>query len=187
MKLFISYRSLDSAKVDTVVSRLRSLKNEDGTPAYSIWQDKTDIVEGQDWWRAIVDAIIDCQVFVFMVSRESVISKNCLAELTYARKRNRHSLPFVIEGEIRYNATTGKNDLDYWEQLPTEITDNRAQFLFHESVSFVKKLEIACQEFTKKGFRDLEEPFPPDPRTLDETTAQQQSMTKPVTSQDAGS
>jgi hypothetical protein len=36
IKLFISYRSLDSAKVDTLVARMKSLKNADGTPRY-VW------------------------------------------------------------------------------------------------------------------------------------------------------
>src|SRR5882724_10752675 len=98
-KLFISYRSLDSAKVDTLVARLRSLTHSDGTPLYQIWQDKSDIVPGQDWWKAIVQGIIDCDVFVFMVSHESVQNVNCRAELSYARKRNRAIIPLVLEGE----------------------------------------------------------------------------------------
>ena len=80
-KLFISYRSLDSAKVDAMMARLRSLKNEDGTLRYSVWQDKTSIPDGQDWWQSVVDAIINCDVFVFIISQVSLQSIICRAEL----------------------------------------------------------------------------------------------------------
>src|SRR5690242_8538981 len=107
-KLFISYRSLNSAKVDMLVTRLRLLKNPDDTPVYDVWQDKTHIMPGDDWWRSIGQAIIDCQIFVFMVSAESCRNINCRAELSYARKRNRPVLPVVLENEFIYRPETGK-------------------------------------------------------------------------------
>ena len=110
MKLFISYRSSDSVKVDRIVNHLRSLQNS----SYQIWQDKFGIFPGEDWWESIVNAIIDCNAFLFMVSRESVQSINCKAELSYARKRNRPIVPIVLEGEFIYNPKSGKNDIDYW-------------------------------------------------------------------------
>lgn len=77
MKLFVSYRSTDSKHVDPIVARLRSI-------GYDVWQDKTSIPPGQDWWEAICEGIVSCDVFVFMVSEESVKSFACLAELSYA-------------------------------------------------------------------------------------------------------
>ena len=96
IKLFISYRSTDSAKVDTIASNLTSLKNEDGTARYSTWQDKKNMPVGQDWWESIVDAIIGCDVFVFFISQEALKSDVCKAELAYARKRNRPIIPIVL-------------------------------------------------------------------------------------------
>ncbi len=169
-KLFISYRSLDSAKVDTLVARLRSLKNADGSPRYTTWQDKTDIPVGQDWWKAIVRAIIDCEIFVYMLSRESAQNVNCRAELSYARKRNRPIIPIVLEGEFEFNPKTGKNDILYWEQIPEELKDGRFQFLFYEGVSFVEQLNQAVEKLAGEGFRDLYAPEPPDPRHVDDAT-----------------
>lgn len=172
MKLFISYRSLDSVKVDTIVSRLRNMQPVDGIPNFVPWQDKYGIVDGHDWWEAIVNAIIDCDVFVFMVSRESVQNVNCRAELNYARRRNRPILPIVLEGEYFYNATTGKNDIDYWEDLPDELNDIRAQFLFYEGTSFVQRLTQAVKlyQLEPQRWRDIPAERPQDPRlTADET------------------
>lgn len=166
MKLFISYRSSNSDRVDSIVTRLRTLRDDAGNPRYTIWQDKHDIPAGKDWWEAIVEAIIDCDVMLFMISRESVQNINCRAELSYARKRNRPIIPVVLENEFTYNPITGKNDIDYWKDVPTELTDLRAQFLFYEGASFVPRLETALTHIRQQPqrWRDIPAPMPPDPR-----------------------
>lgn len=169
-KLFISYRSLDSAKVDTLVARLRSLIKPDGTALYELWQDKDSIPAGKDWWKAILKGINDCDVFVFMVSRESVQNINCRAELSYARRRNRPIIPLVLEGEFVFNPVTGKNDISFWEYVPDELDNTRLQFLFYEGVSFVNKLNQSVNEFQSLGLRDIAVPEPPDPRHNNDDT-----------------
>lgn len=169
IKLFISYRSLDSAKVDAIVARLKTLTNPDGTPRYQIWQDKTGIRPAQDWWEAIVDAIIDCNVFVFMMSHESVKNTNCRAELNYARRRNRPVLPVVLEGEYVYNSITGKNDVSYGADIPDDLTDLRTQYLFYDGPAALQKFENAVTALQAEARRwiDLEAPRPRDPRDSD--------------------
>ncbi len=171
-KLFISYRSLDSAKVDMLIARLRSLQDANQQPLYGAWQDKDSIPSGQDWWQAIVDGIIECDYFVFMVSHESAQNKNCRAELSYARKRNRPIIPLVLEGEFTYNATTGKNDIGYWEAVPEELNDLRAQFLFYEGVKFVQQLATSIQAFEREPqrWRDTPADRPSDPRHASDAT-----------------
>jgi formylglycine-generating enzyme required for sulfatase activity len=173
MKLFVSYRSSNSDKVDTIVTRLRSPKDGGNTGRYAVWQDKDSIPPAMDWWEAIVNAIIDCDVMLFMVSRESVQNVNCRAELTYARKRNRAVVPVVLEGEFTYNPTTGKNDIDYWAHVPTELNDLRAQFLFYEGASFITKLETALDHIRQEPqrWRDIPAPKPPDPRPAAEANS----------------
>jgi hypothetical protein len=165
MKLFISYRSTNSDRVDSIITRLRSLKDA----PYSVWQDKDSIPAGKDWWEAIVEAIIDCEAFLFMVSRESVQNPNCRAELSYARKRNRFIVPIVLEGEFTYNPVTGKNDIDYWGQVPDELLAWRAQFLFYVGASFFQGLETALDQKRREPpeslrWRDMPAKKPPDPR-----------------------
>jgi formylglycine-generating enzyme required for sulfatase activity len=169
-KLFISYRSLDSAKVDALVARLRSLKNSDGSPRYDIWQDKTSIPVGHDWWKAIVQGIIDCDVFVYMLSSDSAQSINCRAELSYARRRNRPIIPLVLEGAFEFNPTTGKNDISYWEHIPQELNDGRFQFLFYEGTAFVSQIDAAVDRLVALRLPDLPAPEPPDPRDVDDAS-----------------
>ena len=136
-KLFISYRSLDSDKVDTIKTNLLS----DRTAQYSIWQDKDSISGGQDWWEQIVEGIEKCEVFIFAVSRASLDSVVCLAELNYAYKLNCPIIPVVLEGEFFYDPATGKNNIDYWENIPKEIANT--QFLFYKGTSFYNDLKEA--------------------------------------------
>ena len=84
--------------MDTIVTRLRSLRDDDNLLRHSIWQDKDSISPGQDWWEAIVEAIIECEVFLFMLSSQSIQNVNCRAELSYARKRNR---PIVFRSHLK--------------------------------------------------------------------------------------
>jgi formylglycine-generating enzyme required for sulfatase activity len=171
LKLFISYRSLDSAKVDAIVSRLGSLKNEDETARYIPWQDKTGIPGAKDWWEAIVDAIIDCDVFVFNISQEALKSDVCRAELSYARKRNRPIIPVVLEGEFSFNDKTGKNEISYWKDIPAELNDLRAQFLFYDGSSFFQRFDRSLAEFMREPqkWRDIPASRPGDPREGSET------------------
>ncbi|MBL8120944.1 MAG: toll/interleukin-1 receptor domain-containing protein, partial [Anaerolineae bacterium] len=93
-KLFISYRSSDAHKVDKIARDLGLLQHADGTPRYTTWQDKLNLPPASPhWWDAIVDAIEGCDVFVFHMSRESLQSAVCLAELDYAHNRNRPIIP----------------------------------------------------------------------------------------------
>ena len=163
---FISYASLDSSKVDTIVSRLRSLNNVGNYSHYEIWQDKYNVRDGQDWWEEIVNAIINCDVFVFMISSKSVMNNNCRAELSYARRHNRPILPLVLDGEFFYNGVTGKNDIAYWSDIPQELDDLRSQFLFYEGTSFVQRVEAATLEFIResKRWRDIPAGRPAPPR-----------------------
>jgi formylglycine-generating enzyme required for sulfatase activity len=169
MKLFISYRSLDSAKVDPIVHRLRGLKNPDGTATFeSVWQDKDSIPAGQDWWQAIVQGITECHVMLFMVSQASVQSAPCRAELSYASRRNRFIIPVVLEGEFGYNRATAKFDIAYWNDIPAELNTVRAQFLWYEGGSFIPQLEQALSVYSARPLRDTPVAPPLDPRHASE-------------------
>jgi hypothetical protein len=130
LKIFIAYRSLDAVRVDTIVSRLSTLRDDDGGNLYDIWRDKTNLSVGSDWWQAILDAIENCDVFILMVSKESVKSPYCRAEVAYAYALNIPILPLVLEGEWFDNQVVNKDDIDYWSDVPKEIIRLNLQFIF---------------------------------------------------------
>jgi hypothetical protein len=166
-KLFISCRSTDSAKVDGIVSGLSTIKNEGGKPRYVLWQDKHNIPAGKDWWEAIVEAIIECDVFVFCISKAALESEICKAELAYAFECNCPILPIILEGEYFFHELKGRHEITYLDKIPVVLTDSRLQFLFYDGTSFFTKFDRAVEEFkrTKHRRQRFSRPQPTDPRS----------------------
>ncbi len=163
-KLFISYRSTDAAKVDKIARDLALLPYEDGTPRYMTWQDKHNLPPASPhWWDAIVDAIIDCDMFVFNLSRASLQSEVCRAELHYAHKRNRPIIPVVLDNEFTLNVQSGKYDLpkDTWALVPDWLGER--QFLFYVATEFYSKFQTAVEMFERNWPRDINAPRPLNP------------------------
>jgi len=86
--------------------------------------------------------------------------------LRYARERNRPIIPVILEGEYLYNEHTGKYDIAYWDKIPSELNELRAQFLFYEGAAFFPKFEKAIAELMRQPhrWRDIKRPRPTDPR-----------------------
>lgn len=163
-KLFISYRSSDSAKVDKISRDLSLLKHDDGTPRFTTWQDKHNLPPASpNWWDAIVDAIGDCDVFVFHLSNASLQSEVCRAELEYARKRNRPIIPVVLDGEFFLHPQSGKYDLppDTWALVPEWL--GQTQFIFYISTEFYSRFQTAIAYFERNWPRDISVPRPLNP------------------------
>jgi|GEM_PF-2472635 len=161
-KLFISYRSTDTAKVDKIAQDLRLLKFENGLPRYATWQDKIDLPPASpNWWDSIVDAIIDCDVFVFHMSEASLQSNVCQAELNYAHRRNRPIVPIVLEDEFYLDASSGKYNIKYWNFVPEWLRD--VQFLFYTGTDFYKHFQKAIETFERKWPRDVKVKRPMNP------------------------
>ena len=162
--LFIGYRSSDAAKVDRIARDLTLLRHDDGTPRYTTWQDKHNLPPASpNWWNAIVDAIEKCEVFVFHLSRTSLTSEVCLAELEYAHKRNRPIIPVVLDGEFFLNTVSGKYDLpgETWKLVPEWLRD--AQMLFYVETDFYRLFQDALAVFERNWPRDIPAPRPPNP------------------------
>ncbi len=170
-KLFISYRSLDSKIVDACLEQIEALKDEHGNPRYTVWIDRRSIPIGKDWWQSIVKGIrSECEVFVFMVSQESVRSENCRVELHFARQLNRPIMPIVLPEAYDYNLIKDKRDLKIADQdIPEELKDGRFQFLFYRGSGFAGEFDRGLQGLLKQGWREFPVPDDPADPTLKET------------------
>jgi DNA helicase II / ATP-dependent DNA helicase PcrA len=168
-RLFISYRSSDAAKVDKIARDLGLLKYDDGTPRYIPWQDKHSLPPASpNWWDAIVDAIMDCDMFVFNLSWASLQSEVCRAELDYAHKRNRPIIPVVLDGEFILNSQSGKYDLleATWALIPDWLGES--QFLFYVGTGFYNQVQEAVEGFERRWPRDINvlRPMNPDSKSI---------------------
>lgn len=161
-KLFISYRSSDHRDVDHIAEQLRSRVHDDATPKYTTWQDKHDLTGAKSWWDGIVDAIIDCDVFVFHLSEDYMDSRVCLAELNYAIERNLPIVPVVLDTAYYIDPRTNKPDIKFWSEIPEWL--GKYQFIFYNDDDFLYRFDRAIAEFEKNWSRqiDVRRPLNPD-------------------------
>jgi uncharacterized protein len=89
-KIFISYSRTDRETVDFLVPRIRNVYGDD-----SYWYD-TGIQGGNDWWKTIESEIQVCQVFLFLMSDNSVRSQYCIDELRKALQHRKSVLQVLL-------------------------------------------------------------------------------------------
>lgn len=90
MKVFVSHaqRNADSAELAGLIRDLNRLST-------SVWIDQ-DLTGGQPWWDQILEEIRACDVFILVVTNESIQSKPCEAEVNWAIANKRPILPIKI-------------------------------------------------------------------------------------------
>jgi formylglycine-generating enzyme required for sulfatase activity len=151
-RLFISYRSKDSAQVDRIAHHLRLLTYDDGTARYIPWQDKRDLTSGvTNWWDAILDAIEASDLFVFHLTLESVKSELCRAELDYAYQLNLPIVVVVLEGAYTSISESGNYQVkdEIQALLPKWI--HQTQWLFyHGPAEFFIRFQTAVEYHERK-------------------------------------
>ncbi len=88
MGVFMSYSSRDK---ETVTRLTQDLQDADE----HVWLDQR-LAGGDAWWRAILEQIRGCDVFVFALSQNSIQSKPWQAELRYAQDLKLPILPVQV-------------------------------------------------------------------------------------------
>jgi hypothetical protein len=89
-QIFISYSRADRQFVDNFVPLIQRVYGND-----SLWYDDR-IHGGADWWQLILNEIARCNLFVYLISNESLESPYCQAELREALRLNKQILPVIV-------------------------------------------------------------------------------------------
>lgn len=107
MTVFVSYSSADDDAVTALVADLQMAR-------HTVWLDR-NLKGGQAWWAAILENIRGCSVFVFALSENSLTSKPCRAEASYAQALGIPVLPVQIGevGSYRSNPIFATQVIDY--------------------------------------------------------------------------
>lgn len=129
--IFISYGHTDRASLNILAPQLQHVYG-DG----SYWYD-TAIPGGKDWWDTIKIEIESCQVFLFLMSDQSVASTYCLDELRTALQHRKEVLQVLLPTLT----------IKYEDALPSDL---HAQLKVEQYVDLRNELD-AAQEY----FRDL--------------------------------
>lgn len=87
-QIFISYKRSDREFVDTLIPLIRE--------KYDVWFDE-EIIGGTNWWEKILKEIADCDLFIYLISDESLESPYCQSEFLEALRLRKQFLPVVIK------------------------------------------------------------------------------------------
>ncbi len=85
---FISYSRADSSFVAEFVALLEG-------SGFKIWYDQ-HIRGGDDWWQLILHQIAEADVFIYLLSNDSLESEYCRSEFLEAIRLNKRVLPIVV-------------------------------------------------------------------------------------------
>ncbi len=89
-KVFISYSRDDAT--GSIESLVDALSRGGG---HEVFHDRS-IAPGQAWWDTILGWIRDCDMFLFVLSEDSLQSEPCKAEREYAQALEKVTVPVVI-------------------------------------------------------------------------------------------
>ncbi len=92
LKIFISYSHIDRDDCSQIAQFLGKY--------HEVWWDKEDIRPGSDWSDAINRGIRNCDVFLFLASRNSAVSPYCALEVKTAIQHKKVIIPVMRENII---------------------------------------------------------------------------------------
>lgn len=89
-RIFISYSRADRQFIDQFIPLIRRVYGNDSV------RFDDDIHGGVDWWQMILNEIEKCDIFVYLISNESLESPYCQAELHEALRLKKQILPVIV-------------------------------------------------------------------------------------------
>ncbi len=94
-KIFISYNRESKESAKKLAESLASMR-------FDAWYDH-ELSGGQVWWNEILQSIRNCDVFIFLLSVDSLNSEACKREWGYAEALGKCILPVLIDKEVNLN------------------------------------------------------------------------------------
>ena len=93
IRLFITYSHKDIKAKDQLITYLAAMKREG---LIKIWQDN-EILPGDTWRDSIFKNLAETDILLYLVSADSLASKNCNKELVEALNTNVRVIPIILE------------------------------------------------------------------------------------------
>jgi hypothetical protein len=103
---FISYSRRETPFVDSLLDAIED-------HGYDAWLDYQDMVPGRPWQEQIVDAIRRADIFLLVVSYESMISKNVQLEYEEAIATGKRILLLIFQAQPLPEALHGREWIDF--------------------------------------------------------------------------
>lgn len=142
MKIFVSYARADKPYCIRIIETLH---------AHDVWYDQR-LYAGQDWWQEILRRLEWCEVFLYLLSPDSVTSQYCRRELELALRLKRDIIPVMITRD-----TVLPDNMRDWQYV--DLSDN----LTVENVSQLLNaiLMVERQKTSEPALADVAAPDSP--------------------------
>jgi formylglycine-generating enzyme required for sulfatase activity len=196
VRFFVSYSRVDNENgaVEQFVMKIRRVRRSD-----EVWWD--DELRGGDiWWQEIMQAIAECDVFIYLLSNESVSSSYCRAEYSEARRLRKPILTVQLRGrtdipeelrEIQYvDMTAGIKDGDALtslysalESMEQHIPKRRLRPLWNEPTPKPGVPSIREEKAAAPDAENIPLPDVPKARLIGEKEPTQPNLPRKVTAQ----
>jgi WD40 repeat protein len=90
---FVSYSRKDQVFVDKLDDAFKTSQRK-------VWIDRKEIRHTEEWLQAIYSGIEAADNFIFIISEDSVTSKNCGKEIAHAAKYNKRFVPVLYRNPL---------------------------------------------------------------------------------------
>lgn len=142
MKIFISYARVDKPFCMDFVNTLT---------AHDVWYDQR-LYAGQDWWKEILRRLEWCDLFIYLLSKESIASPYCRKELDIARKLDREILPVLID--VTSDIPADLENVQYVDMSDSLNADNVS--MLHNSIMLFERHNGNSSPQKKKVIQKLQ-------------------------------
>lgn len=131
LRVFVSYSHQDESYLVELEKHLSTLKREN---LISTWHDRK-IVPGQEWEKAIDDALQDSDVYVFLISPDFVASEYCIEkEVSVALEKHNSgqaiAIPIVVRSVDWLSTPLGRIQALPKDASPISVWDDKDQAWF---------------------------------------------------------
>jgi len=92
MNIFISYSRRNQQETSNISNDIEILGN-------NVWFDK-ELTGGENWWEKILENIRQSDIFIFVLSRESLNSSACQSEYKYAEALRKPIIPLLVDEKV---------------------------------------------------------------------------------------
>ena len=139
--IFISYNRQDEDKTKALVIDIEEL-------GHTVWFDH-ELSGGEEWWQKILHSIRECDIFIFVLSKDSLESTACSLEYGYSNALGKTIIPVLVGEGVSPNL------------LPPALS--KIQFIDYRERDRDAVLHLAKAFTTSPSSLDLPDPLPSPP------------------------
>ena len=120
VKIFISYSRVDRPAAEELVWQLRRVYGND-----NVWMDD-ELTGGDIWWEEILDQVAACDIFLYLLSNDSVNSPYCQAEYREAYRLRKRIITAQIRDQTNLTDELAERqyiDMTDWQRKPDQSNE----------------------------------------------------------------